>query len=572
MPDRLNDVINVKDWGALGNGVHNDAPNIQAAINYCLSSGTSPSGTVKSPGGVVYFPPGMYKCNSALQVSSNYDVCVVLRGASREGTQILTYISKGAGAIDNISRVEHLACYSVKLTRPGASAISILGSVDASECINAAIISCHFYGPDSTRANDPSLGVGNSHAPWHIAFCLGHGGIAIACRAQNAGLGYAVSGEAAAIVGCSSEVSDCSVRLGWGMRTVASTSNNGAGRIRLTLSSNAGLVDGASYYIEGVAGVAGDSLQVISMSGISDGLSVDLPNCNYTSSSSGGRIIGEIACYGASVTSLQTERVLSRIELYNAHGCYVASNYHVNQDGPCQHQTITNATYSGGVVTVTTSGNHNIPAGDWVICLWNMPSSWLPTYSQNSLVNAHSNGPNSNTFTYPTNQTPSGGFGSPSWVWPPKYGYRIRKVTECYLGSDNWNCSPVFAFYDFDYAGQAQNNRNNVGFGITNPGSVFHWVPPTHASRPWGGWTFRNCSGQALSAFSPTSTDGPRLVYADLPGRPGVYQPGPYEGQEYDIVDGNPAGGAWGASVSGGGSGKYKVRYGGSPLDWRRIG
>ena len=41
MPDRLSDVINVKDWGALGNKSHNDAPNIQAAIDFCISRGAA---------------------------------------------------------------------------------------------------------------------------------------------------------------------------------------------------------------------------------------------------------------------------------------------------------------------------------------------------------------------------------------------------------------------------------------------------------------------------------------------------------------------------------------------------
>ena len=50
MPDRLGDVINVKDWGALGNFSHNDQANVQAAIDYAISLG----------GGRVFFPAGSY--------------------------------------------------------------------------------------------------------------------------------------------------------------------------------------------------------------------------------------------------------------------------------------------------------------------------------------------------------------------------------------------------------------------------------------------------------------------------------------------------------------------------------
>jgi Pectate lyase superfamily protein len=570
MPDRLSDSINVKDWGAKGNNTDDDSAAIQAAINYCLSTTSG-----KPAGGTVYFPPGTYKCNTSITVGSNNDVGVILRGASRESTSVRAYISKGSGSIDNIERVENMAVSGgLKLTRPCASAFAILGSIDASECINASIVCCHYYGVP--RAANNLLGYLGNSGPM-IAFAMGHGGIAWACRAQAGDIGYAVSGEATAILGCSCEVHNVAVRLGWGMRSVTGTSSNGAGKIRLALTSNADLIDGGSYYIQGVTGVSNNSLQVISLSGIIDGVSVDLPNCNYTSPSSGGRIIGEIPAYGASIISLQTERCNSRVELYNAHGCYVANNYHVGNDGTTEHGPITNATYNAGTVTVTTTGNHNIPAGDWVLQIYGAPTDWLPTYSAGtpSLVNAHSNNPASNTFTYATDQVPRGGFSSQGWNYPLKYGHRIRKATECYIGADNWNTLPYFAVYDFDYGGEAQDNKNNVMIGLGKPAETFPWVMATHSSRPIGGWHFSQCTGSALTTFSPTSVSGPRAVFADLPRNPGVYQPGPYEGQEYDIVDGQKFGGgaaSWGDQVQGGSNGQYKVRYGGSPLAWRRIG
>ena len=38
MPDRLADIINVKDWGAIGNGIADDATSIQNAIDHCITS------------------------------------------------------------------------------------------------------------------------------------------------------------------------------------------------------------------------------------------------------------------------------------------------------------------------------------------------------------------------------------------------------------------------------------------------------------------------------------------------------------------------------------------------------
>jgi hypothetical protein len=48
---KLQDVISVKDFGAVGNGVTDDTAAIQAALNYANSIG----------GGVVYMPPGRYR-------------------------------------------------------------------------------------------------------------------------------------------------------------------------------------------------------------------------------------------------------------------------------------------------------------------------------------------------------------------------------------------------------------------------------------------------------------------------------------------------------------------------------
>jgi hypothetical protein len=48
-PDRISDIINVKDYGAIGDGVHDDTPNIQAAV---LARGSN--------AGIIFFPSGKY--------------------------------------------------------------------------------------------------------------------------------------------------------------------------------------------------------------------------------------------------------------------------------------------------------------------------------------------------------------------------------------------------------------------------------------------------------------------------------------------------------------------------------
>ena len=67
---KLKDVVSVKDFGAVGDGVANDTAAIQAAINSLTNGGTAS------------FPPGNYKCNSGLTIAAN-DAILVFEGGAK---------------------------------------------------------------------------------------------------------------------------------------------------------------------------------------------------------------------------------------------------------------------------------------------------------------------------------------------------------------------------------------------------------------------------------------------------------------------------------------------------------
>ena len=77
---KLKDVVSVKDFGAVGDGVADDTAAIQAAIDSLPIVGTTSNGTVFSRGSV-YFPAGSYKILSQLQFRP---------GVSLEGPPIAT--------------------------------------------------------------------------------------------------------------------------------------------------------------------------------------------------------------------------------------------------------------------------------------------------------------------------------------------------------------------------------------------------------------------------------------------------------------------------------------------------
>lgn len=78
--------FNVKDYGAIGDGVNDDSAAIQLAINAALA----PNGiNIGRTSGVVFFPPGRYKIDSPLRImgewtGSNWNFCsVTLQGDNK---------------------------------------------------------------------------------------------------------------------------------------------------------------------------------------------------------------------------------------------------------------------------------------------------------------------------------------------------------------------------------------------------------------------------------------------------------------------------------------------------------
>lgn len=116
--------VNVKlsPYLAKGDGVTNDAPAIQAAINAVATAG----------GGVVFVPPGTYLCSSTLSISGDY---VILRGAGWKSVikaanglnaDILATPS-GALAVRNYIGIEHLAIDGNRANQSAGHAMHLYG-------------------------------------------------------------------------------------------------------------------------------------------------------------------------------------------------------------------------------------------------------------------------------------------------------------------------------------------------------------------------------------------------------------------------------------------------------------
>jgi len=82
---------NVRDYGAVGNGVHDDTASIQAAIDACDNAG----------GGTVFFPTGHYNetglvVGSSAAASNHHQSHVFLEGSAPRAA-VLRYVGSTSG-------------------------------------------------------------------------------------------------------------------------------------------------------------------------------------------------------------------------------------------------------------------------------------------------------------------------------------------------------------------------------------------------------------------------------------------------------------------------------------------
>jgi hypothetical protein len=134
LANRFSDVINVKDFGAVGDGVANDTAAIQAA----LSAGS---------GSTVYIPPGIYLVSS-LTMPTKTTICGVGRGSvlKASGTGNILVINGISGGV----QIEDVTVRDLSFLGLNNMSAGPLGcGVISSHSVNVTVEDCHFdsFGP-----------------------------------------------------------------------------------------------------------------------------------------------------------------------------------------------------------------------------------------------------------------------------------------------------------------------------------------------------------------------------------------------------------------------------------------
>lgn len=515
-PDRLADYYNVKEFGAIGNNSSSNATvdtnGIQGAINACIAGG----------GGTVYLPQGVYYCNKPFSIGSNTkNVGVRIMGAGKNGTLFTTapgfsdptgvnvLFASGSAAspptydcIDSLQGLGHISC---RCARAGVSVdecdistnTNAIGC-DVTQAKAASIRNCNLGSLQTIspeQVTDPNL---QTLAPNSVGFAIASGSI-MACRGgSGVDIPIAISGSGCYAVANSFEVAQGCYKVGWGPAT-----------------------PGASF-------------------------------CS------------EVPAIGVVIESLQTERVNIPVILYNVRACLITGMQFTGGFGPTPDYgglvtVLTAASLSGGIATVTSAVPHNLPSGTTKLCLiinlgTGANSGWIPDQTTTQTGWILATRVDSTRFSYPLSGSPPAyNSGDPlKWSYSCQFGFRFRKVTDCLITA----CDTGGRFlcdYDFAFDGSANvvHNNNSIRQCIGGTGAA---LPAAANITAWAfDRMFLNSAGtngifgdRAASVYGITK-------FANLPGQSGVNQVGPFESQEFTIIDSATApSGNFGAVISSG--------------------
>jgi hypothetical protein len=522
MPDRLNDIINVKDWGAKGNGIDDDTAAISAAVAYAyVASRAYLSRGAGAP--IVFVPPGVYKISDPGVELDNvgHGGCLKFIGAGRDTTKLTGTYNTGfivhkMPPGNNTDALNYIADMTIEnnSTTEGSGALNFAVSQNAfvmSNCrfkgyIGANIAQgafppktgtwfpCNIFGTQArncifecsvpitqadsaTLSPTPTAGALYPDDPTASIGLLQNQGQLINCFAKGFNVGFALSGPGVSVV--ANRASQCGVGFWLGL---------GGGGVVTSSSIMANVADRCGIGIFG---------------------------------GSGGTVLAANVIQG---TSGQHEpAAISRMSWNNI----------------------------SHVVTVTTAAAHNIPSDQKLILSVDDPS-WVPPID--GMVTATVAGQPANQFTYPGPSSRPAAFSRGTWNYPVQAAMTIKSAIEMEIAANVLSAVAARASVDLNNFGSIGNEYGTL-MAMTGP---YGWIMP-FAGAPGVGIGIR---WRVVKCGMPGVTTNPQawIKVADIAA---------YEGDTLIAIDCQLQNNFRGA-IRGGGTNHYKVKSG--PTGLIRVG
>jgi hypothetical protein len=437
MPDRYNDTINVKDWGAKGDGTTDDKAAILAAFDAAMAILTLQSYTAH--GVIIFFPRGTYIIGSPPlligQRVANTDSrgSIAMVGAGRDATIIKGTYNSGALIFRNITDTngEDNLFLIADLTLENDSVVAGTGAFATYSMQNAfRAENCHFIGQWAFALGD-AFGIRFISC---IFTCSGNGTNVLA---SNAAAGN--------------------------YPTLAMDTQTG---IVEKLSGSTGLFifQGEAINCQFVGFDAGVCLA---------GPGVALISCVF-SRCNVGAFLGVVSGLGVGHGSVSSGTILSNtfdrckagIYSENSTSVNISANLVTGTTGPSNPDTIvpgssgiTWSATAGGTATVTTSANHNL-AGLGKIRITTSPVNWTSDLSGDQNVSVTVTAANKFTYPLPVDPTGSHPFVSGTWNYAIERAMVMREFQLSMAMANVLSAQAAIGSYDC----------NNFGGGGPDPG------------------------------------------------------------------------------------------------------
>lgn len=429
MPDRISDIINVKEFGAKGDGITNDSSAIQEAINYAYA--------LNSSGACVFLPAGTYIVDSIemSNAGAGFGGGLVFMGAGRDAT-ILKGTNPGnyvlnrfpvGGNSDNASEVRDMTVWN-QSTASGSGALGWGWIANT-----ATVTNCHFIGFYGLNMATSYENFGMS-----IRDCICTCNIPVS-RADSISPGPTTG--TIGIISGQGEITNCSVT-----------------------GFDVGIA--TSRYAFNVTGC-------------------QITACNAGIDIGGGNPAGSSVLFinGAGVIANDCQRCATGVVLYGVSGALVAANTVSGSDGPADPAPISNITWAAGIATVTVpSGGHNI-SGSQKLALITSPAGWTPDRTGDQLVTCTPT--TSAEFTYSLSSDP-GSFSSATWNYPIVAGIWKRSTTRTTIASNM--LSATVSDKSINMSNPSAIEGQNICMAMKGP---YGWTMPDSIYQ--GSWEFINC-------------------------------------------------------------------------------